>query len=404
MGLENQLPIVSKGFHFSTPSDAAAGNRTSKRHILFVIDQLCEMSGAERVLLNTIRLLPGDRFRSSLITFKLDPSIPFELPCPLWVWPLKKTYDWNAVRVALQLRSFLRRENVDIVHTLFETSDLWAGPVSKLSAPVKLVSGRRDMGILRSSKHNLAYRMLSSIFDQVIAVSDQVRDFCISEDHLAPQKVVTIYNGLDFEKLSAYAPAAGLRSSLGIRESAPLIIFVGNIRRVKGIDVLVEAAARVVRTVPETVFLVVGRQSEPAFYEEVAARIEALGIGRSIRFLGESGDVYPLLKASDIFFLPSRSEGFSNALIEAMACGLPCVATRVGGNAEAINDGENGFLTESGDAKVAAERISALLADRDLRLKMSAAARTTVKAKFTAQIMIEKLVSCYDQLLAGKGH
>jgi len=374
--------------------------RSPQRHILFVIDQLCEFSGAERVLLNTIRLLPKDRFRSSLITFQLDPSIRKELTCPYWVLPLKKTYDWNAVRVALQIRSFLRKEKADIVHTFFETSDLWAGPISKLCAPIKLVSSRRDMGILRSSKHHLAYSLLNPMFDCVIAVSDEVRRFCLEKDRIEPRKVVTIYNGLEFDKVSECAPAAGLRSSQSIAESAPLIITVGNIRRVKGVDVLVETAARVLQHAPEAVFLVVGRKSDPTYYEALLSRIDVLGIGSSVRFLGELNDVLPLLKSADVFYLPSRSEGFSNALIEAMACGLPCVATHVGGNAEAIEEGENGYLVESGNAELAANRILALLADRSLRFRISTAARSTVERRFTARIMIQKLVHCYDELFS----
>lgn len=396
------MPLDSRDFLIPRASDGLPVASQPKCHVLFVIDQLCQLGGAERVLLNTIRLLPTNRFRCSLITFKLDPSIVAALPCPHFAFPLKKTYDWNAARVALKLRKFLHREKVDIVHTFFETSDLWAGPISKVSAPVKLISSRRDMGILRDSKHHFAYRLLNPIFDRVIAVSDGVRDFCLDKDRLAPRKVVTIYNGLEFDKLVARAPAAGLRSSLGINDSAPLIITVGNIRRVKGIDVLVEAAMRVHRQVPEAVFLVVGRQSEPDYYQELAAQIEALGIGQSIQFLGESDDVLPLLKACDIFFLPSRSEGFSNALIEAMACGLPCVATRVGGNAEAIDEGKNGYLVQSGDAESAANHILTLLSDQNLRSRLSAAAQATVEAKFTAQIMIQKLVQCYEQLLSGR--
>src|SRR5262249_30250219 len=152
-----------------------------------------------------------------------------------------------------------------------------------------------------------------------------------------------------------------LRSSMRISENAPLIVTVGNIRRVKGTDVLIQSAVRVVRDFPEAMFLVVGRQSEAEYFEELNAQIENLGIRDNIRFVGESSGVFPLLKACDVFVLPSRSEGFSNALIEAMACGLPCVATRVGGNPEAIEDGKNGYLVDSGDAEATAERILALL-------------------------------------------
>lgn len=393
--------MESKNFPISPGLERPLAAPSGVRHVLFVIDQICQLGGAERVLLNTIRLLPKDRFRCSLVTFKLEPTLAAELPCPYEVLPLKKTYDLNSLKVAFRLRSLIRRERVDIVHTFFETSDLWAGPIAKFSRNVKLISSRRDMGILRDSKHHIAYRLLGPIFDQVIAVSDEVREYCLRKDNLASRKVMTIYNGLELEKINAFSTAPGLRRSLGIHESAPLIATVANIRRVKGIDVLVEAAGRVLEAIPEATFLIIGRKSEPDYHQELIEQITARGLEGNIKFLGESANVFSLLKACDVFLLPSRSEGFSNALIEAMACGLPSVATLVGGNAEAIEDGKNGYLIKSGDAELAAKRVVSLLADRELRSRMAAAARTTVEKKFTAQVMIEKLVDCYDRLLLG---
>jgi glycosyltransferase involved in cell wall biosynthesis len=177
---------------------------------------------------------------------------------------------------------------------------------------------------------------------------------------------------------------------------------VGNIRRVKGIDILVETAAKVLRQFPNAVFLVIGRNSEPLHFQEIEERVAALVIKEKIRFLGESENIFPLLKMSDVFFLPSRSEGFSNALIEAMACSLPCVASRVGGNAEALEDGRNGYLVESEDADASADRILKLLCNPMEAAHMGAAGREIVERKFTANVMIQHLTQFYDRLLAEK--
>jgi glycosyltransferase involved in cell wall biosynthesis len=367
-----------------------------------MIDQICEMGGAERVFLNTIRLLPKDRFRCSIITFKIDPSLGIfdSLPCPHQVLPLRNTYDWNSVRVAQKIRNMVRDEKVDIVHTFFETSDLWGGLVSKMSGARALVSSRRDMGILRSKKHDLGYRIMNPWFDRVLTVSEQVRQFCIQKDHLAPDKVLTLYNGLELDNIPHTNGTSSLRSSLGIAPTTPVVVTVGHIRRIKGIDVLVETAAKVAREVPDAVFLVVGRNSEPAHVRELEALIEKLGVQKNVRFLGETENIHPLLKMSNVFFLPSRSEGFSNALIEAMARGLPCVATRVGGNGEAIDEGRSGFLVENEDAATAADRIVWLLRNTAQAKKMGEAGREIVETKFTAEVMMERLIALYDGLLA----
>jgi glycosyltransferase involved in cell wall biosynthesis len=375
-------------------------------HVLFIIDQLCEPGGAERMLLSTIRLLPSAHFRCSLMTFKIDTNVELfkELPCPLILLPLRRTYDWQALKTAKQIRKFIREEHVQIVHTFHETSDLWAGLVAKMSAPVALVSSRRDMGILRSAKHNVGYRLMNSKFDLVLTVSEEVRQFCIGKDALPPEKVATLWNGLELDKIPSRSGAVGLRSILEVEPATPIIATVGHVRRVKGFDVLVETAGIVTKKFPQAVFLIIGRNSESEYSRQLAARITELDIQRNVRFFGESEKISSLLNMCDIFFLPSRSEGFSNALIEAMACSLPCVATRVGGNAEAIEEGRSGFLVENEDARAAADRIVSLLEEPSKAKTMGLAGRETVAHKFTADAMIDRLTQHYGRLLSARSN
>jgi glycosyltransferase involved in cell wall biosynthesis len=287
---------------------------------------------------------------------------------------------------------------VDIVHTFHETSDLWAGLVARISGVPVLISSRRDMGILRLTKHRLGYRMMNRMFDQVLTVSEQVRQFSLETDHLSPGKVTTLYNGVDLRKMSE--KSGNYRASLSIPPSAPIVVTVGHVRRVKGIDVFVEAAAKVVQEIPDAIFMVVGRITEQEHFAKVQARIAELRLERNVRFFGESEDVLSILRECDIFFLPSRSEGFSNALIQAMACSLPCVATRVGGNGEAIEEGGSGYVVENEDAESAAARIFDLIRNPEKAKQMGARGRRIVEQRFTTDIMVQQLTGCYDRLLA----
>jgi glycosyltransferase involved in cell wall biosynthesis len=128
--------------------------------------------------------------------------------------------------------------------------------------------------------------------------------------------------------------------------------------------------------------------------------IKSLGLEKNVRLLGFIGDPVPLLKMSDAFCLLSRSEGFCNALLEAMACGVPSVVTRVGGNPEAINDGENGFLVPVEDDSVAAERLLNLLRDPERSTQIGERGRNSVQTRFSAEAMIQKLIGVYRDLLA----
>jgi len=373
-------------------------------HILYVIDQICQLGGAERVLLEMIRRLPPDHFRCSVVTFQIEPGLKAleNVSSALRVLPLRRTYDINAIRTALLIRDLIRRENVSIVHTFFETSDLWAAPIARLSGCPVLVSSRRDTGILRTRKHHLAYSIVNRLFDRVLTVSEKVRSYALNHDHLPPERVETLYNGVDLETLDSQAAEDDGRLSLGLKSTSLVVSTLANIRHIKGIDVLARAAARVCHACPDTVFLAVGGVLEPETFRKLQALVDSLGIKDNFRFLGTMSNPYPVLAASDVFCLPSRSEGFSNALIEAMGSRLPCVATRVGGNGEALTEGVDGFLVESEDADAMGDRLLRLLRDPKLRQGMGLAARKTVESQFSMSAMMARLAGIYRELLAAK--
>jgi glycosyltransferase involved in cell wall biosynthesis len=259
------------------------------------------------------------------------------------------------------------------------------------------------MGILRSRKHVFLYRLANPLFDQVQAVSDTVRDFCINDDRIPAEKAVTVYNGVDLDAIDAAAPATR-GFSFGADEDQPVVSTVANIRQVKGIDILVQAAALAVRKIPNVIFAVIGGSiQEPGHWDELQAAIKRAELERNFRFLGTRTDVYALLKQSDIFCLPSRSEGMSNALLEAMACRLPCVATSVGGNPEVVVDGISGFLVPSEDSAALASSIIGLLGDRARARRMGQAGRRVVESKFTLHHMSRRLSQLYGDLLHRRG-
>jgi len=372
-------------------------------HILYLIDVLWGVGGAEGVLLRIPKLLPPDRYRCTIGTFRLRPSSPIfaQLPCPVREFPVNRVFGTAAIRMALQMRNFIQSERVQIVHTFFESADLLGGLVAKLSGVPVLISSRRDMGILRSNRHRVGYRLMSPFFSQVQAVSEAVRQETIRADRIAPNKVITIPNGIEIDKLADASGCGALRRSLGLEGASPLIVTVGHIRRVKGLDVLVRAAAEVRRVHPTVLFLVAGAVQEPDCDRDLRELVRQLDLERNVRFLGkmENEAVWSLLKLCDVFCLPSRSEGMSNALLEAMGCGLPCVATAVGGTPEVLEDGISGYIVPSGDHQAAAARILALLSDPDGARDMGRLARRVVEARFSAKSMIDNMVAQYDHLL-----
>jgi glycosyltransferase involved in cell wall biosynthesis len=376
------------------------------RHVLFLIDRFPHrVGGAEGVLLRTIRRLPANRYRCSVATFAVDPQFGDArrlFDCPFYLFPLQRTYDWNAMRVAVKIMHLIRSQQVSIVHTFFSTSDLWGGLIAKLSGCPVLISSRRDMGIQRSAKHQLAYRLLGGMFDQIQAVSDEVRAFSISQDALNRGRVVTLHNGVDLEEIQQACGIPRSDPTLALQQASHVIATVGNIRPVKGTDVLVRAAALVSKQFPLAAFLVIGGVQDHEYFRSLQQLAASLGITRSIRFVGLRYDVVSILKSCDVFYQSSRSEGLPNAILEAMACRLPCVATDVGGTREVVADGRSGFLVPPENPELAAERLLRLLRDPKLAREMGETGFEIIEEHFTSRVMVNRLVEHYDSILEAK--
>ena len=368
-------------------------------HVLFLIDHLMALGGGESNLLKVAELMPPELVRCSIATFRIKPEIRQGISVPVYIFPWKRFFHLDAWKAVIALRKLIRAEKVDIVQTYFETSNLWGGLVAKLSGAL-LLSSRRDMGILRKARHALAYRLVNRISDRVLAVSEEVKKFCVDAEQINPDKVSVVYNGVDLKQIAAEDSGANPFASADWAKSPHIVACVANIRKVKGIDVLIRTAQRVCREFPDAVFVIAGSLYERAYSDEIQGMIRSLNLERSVKLLGFVENPIPLLKMSSAFCLLSRSEGFSNALLEAMACGVPSVVTRVGGNPEAIVDGENGFLVTVEDDSAAAEKLLALLRDPAQAAKIGEHGRISVQTRFTADVMIQRLVAVYRDLLA----
>ena len=315
--------------------------------------------------------------------------------------PLKRSYGWQSLRAARLLRDIIQCEQVSVVQTFFASSDLWGGAVARLSGAPVLISSRRDMGFQRQRKHLLGYRLMGPLYDHIHTVSGAVRDYTIRQDRIPPGKVISIPNGVDMESMSNHFDPH-FRTRHGLQDASHLIVDVGSVKAVKGYDVLVRAAAIVCQRFPNAVFVIAGALQDLAYYDQLRELIGRLGLNRNIRFLGHIDPAFSLLQSSDVFCHLSRTDGLSNALLEAMAAGLPCVLTRVGGNPEVVEDQRSAFLVSPDDPESSAGRVLALLENGEIRRRMGARGRELVHERFTADHMVDRLMALYDGLLTAK--
>jgi glycosyltransferase involved in cell wall biosynthesis len=370
---------------------------SNPRHVLFVIDALLGWGGAEGALLRITRGLVASGIRCSVITFSAGPyKVMRAFPCPVHHISIRFRYGLGALSAVRRIHRYIRDEGVDILHTFFAASDLLGGIAGVLGGCKVMISSRRDMGILRKPGQDLSYRVANRFFDQIQAVSERVRAFVIQHDRVDPAKVVTVYNGVD---LADWTPAGSAPEPQNIGP-APRIVSVGHMRTVKGYDVLVRAAALVIKSFPSAQFIILGDENEPNLLSKLNGLASSLGIKENMRFLGLTNNVAEVVRHCQVYCLLSRSEGMSNALIEAMAAGLPPVVTSVGGNPEVVEHGRSGFLVDSEDHEGAARAILDLLGNPELRIEMGRRAQSVVEQRFSSEHMITTMLNNYQTLLS----
>jgi glycosyltransferase involved in cell wall biosynthesis len=301
-----------------------------------------------------------------------------------------------------RLRRLLKQERPDLVYvnSSAHTAPLFAA--KSLALPSILH--------VRESESYFSYRTLmgrARIFalvrfpDRFIAVSAATGELLLRSG-VSRRKLTVVHNGVDID---SYRPAADIRGaarrSLGLDENDVLVGFLGQLIPRKGGDIFLQAARLVHDSHPESRFLIVGGPAGSEHHRALVALCRELGLEQQLTFLEFQQDVRPFYDAMDLFVNCSRREPFARVNLEAMAMGTPVVATDVGGNREAIADGECGYVVEPENPALLAERIGELIARPDLRKAFGEAARERVLNRFTVEHYRAGVGAVIDGLLKG---
>lgn len=285
--------------------------------------------------------------------------------------------------VAHLARRFARWQ-VNVVHTHNNVPLIYGGPAARLAGVPAVVQTRHGQALGTTSRHRLAFRIASLFADRVVCVSaDGAR--LSAADGVSRRKLAVIPNGIDTSRFAYLGPAAG----------GP-VVAVGRLVPAKGTDTLLRAVAVVTRQRPNFRLEIAGDGPIRPELEQLAAD---LGLGAAVRFLGNVRDVPALLARASAVALPSLSEGISLTLLEAMARGLPVVATRVGGTPEVVADGTTGLLVPPADP----DRLAAALLDvwpvTERSCAMGRAGRERVERTFDVRRMVAEYDALYLRLL-----
>ncbi|MCX7569517.1 glycosyltransferase [Tumebacillus sp. DT12] len=226
----------------------------------------------------------------------------------------------------------------------------------------------------------------------------------MKEEHLKKglpeSKLSVVHNAIELpEQPQEHVPETSLRELLGVGDDVTIVGTVARLHTVKGHTYLLQAIQKVVAEDQNVVFPWFG---DGDLYEELQAEAKALGVERYIKMLGFRQDVPDLLPQLDVFVLPSLSEGLSVALLEALAVGVPAIATAVGGSPEVIDSGEDGLLVPPADPEELAQAICLLVKDKELRLRMAKAGQEMVYRRFTLPRLVRETTDVYKKMIASK--
>lgn len=301
---------------------------------------------------------------------------------------------------------YVRKERPEIIHGFLMHAYVLSAFAGHLTGVPVIVASRRSLSHFKKDRPFMRFfeRVTNRWTDRVIANSDAVKRDAVETENLPAEKIDVIYNGLEldaYDRVTA-SQVQALRKDLGLG-AGPVVIVVANLIAYKGHEHFLRAWATVCRQFPDAVALLVG---DGVVRVEREADARALGLEKNVRFLGFRRDVPALLAASGLLVHPSLQEGFCNALLEAMAASRPVVATDVGGNAEAVVEGQTGLLVPAGDADRLAAAILNVLGRPDRGEAMGRAGRRRVEERFQRSKMLPQYEALYDELLnhTEKGH
>lgn len=388
--------------------DAHLGGETARGRngrpplIAHVIHRL-DVGGLENGLVNLINRMPSDRYRHTIVCLKDHTGFSARIERPVELFEMHKR-EGKDPALYLRLWHLFRRLQPDIVHTR-NLAALEAQLPALLTGVRHRVHGEHGRDIHDLDNTSRKYRWLRAAFrplvQRYIPLSKELEAYLARDVGVPAGKIRRICNGVDRRR---FQPAGERRAPLPIEGFAPadsvVVGTVGRMEAVKDQLTLARAFVRLAEQLPkrrERLRLVL--IGDGALRSKCQRILADAGLAEQVWLPGSRDDVPELLRAFDIFVLPSLAEGISNTLLEAMASGLPVVATDVGGNGELVANGETGFIIPRADPFAMADAIQRYVENPGVRKTHATNARARAESEFSIDNMVNKYLAVYDELL-----
>jgi glycosyltransferase involved in cell wall biosynthesis len=363
--------------------------------ILLVVRKL-DHGGCERDLSKVALGLDRSLFEPHVGCFRAEGIRLPELRdagIPIVQLPVTSFISRSAIEGALVLRRYMRQHRIVLLHAHDVPTVLFATPLASAFGARAVVSSQVSYRtLIRPVEHKLL-RMVDRFADRVVVNCEAMFRHMVEDEGLAPERAYLCYNGVD---TSVFHPAPADRPE-PLRDARLVIGTIANLRPEKGLHLLLEAFAAAFQ--PGLKLFIVG--SGPSL-EELQDLSHRLRIAEHCVFLAGKPQIAAEMRSIDIFVLPSLSEAFSNALLEAMASGCAVIGSDIGGTPELIKDGTTGLLFRTGDSNDLAAKLRRLIDDGDLRRQLRGAALSFARDNFHLDRTVQRMSDLYASLMGAK--
>mgnify|MGYP002395286792 CR=1 FL=1 len=373
---------------------AAVPDTDRPYHIVRIITWLPK-GGIERRLVALLPRLNTSPFRVSLVCIRERGPLADELMqagVAVSVIPLRSRLDPRGLRA---LSHWMREQGVDLVHSHMYRSNVPATIAARLAGVRHVLCQVHNIDTWETRRQRMMDRWLMRWRTAMLAVSNDVKRDIVAKLGCSPGKVRVLYNGIDVKEYGSAHPNHQLRHALGIPEGNKVVVVLARLVEQKKHTRLLQALEMCRNELPPVSVLFVG---DGKLRGELEREVETRHLGDMVSFTGHRDDIPQILALSDLSVLTSDREGFSNTIIESLAAGVPVVATDVGGNREAIVDGECGLIVQPDELTGLARALKTVLVDDALRRKMSQSARMRAQT-FSLENMLDETRRLYLELL-----
>ncbi len=350
---------------------------------LVILLQDLEFGGTQRYVINLLRDMNRNIFSPELWLLRGGDDLLSEVQrtgVKLVYMSHSKHTVWPSS--ILRLLKHLLVNPPKILYTLTVVPNIWGRILGKITPVATIISGYRN---LLPKQHE---EWLWPLSDLIICNAEALKKSMVSKKSIPTGRIKVIPNGVDPD---IFWPDSSQKSSF------PSILFAGRLVVEKGLPTLIDSFGVILAKLPQAELTIVGNGP---FEKTIKAKIVAESL-TNIKCYSGSGEINPFFRRAWVFAIASISEGSPNVILEAMAAGLPIIATRVGGIPELVEDGKTGFLVDPGDSAAFAAAVIKLLQDKSLRQKMGLEARKKIRCNYTSKKMVQETENAILEVYSG---